>query len=254
MLRFVPRGFWVLSALVLVGCSQVSSRSADRFTESGELVALSGGAAGGSNACFTCHGLDGRGNGAGAPRLAGLDLGYLDKQLNNYASGIRQHPEMEWIARRLSATDRHAVSAYYALMPFETAASAALPMEGRGLYLKGDPARGLAACATCHGAQGEGIGPANPPLAGQPAVYLAEQLESWRRSERRNDPNNIMLRISLRLTPREVAALSAYAAALGGRPPNLERPAASPGARRADPRNDASAPPPRGPGSAAAAR
>lgn len=244
---------WPMSAApalaVLAGCGAVETTSADRFTESGELIALSGGHAGAPNACFTCHGLNGRGNGAGAPRLAGLDMGYLDKQLTDYASGLRRHPEMEWIARRLSPADRHAVSAYYAAMAYRPRPEA-VPQAGRSLYLVGDPARDLAACATCHGLAGQGVGPANPPLGGQPAAYLAEQLEKWRHGERRNDPNNIMLRISRRLTPREIAAVSAYAAALPGGLPRRESPAASPAARRADPRNGASAPPPHAPGSA----
>src|SRR3546814_2707007 len=104
------------------------------------------------------------------------------------------------------------------------------------LYVDGDAERGLVACAACHGFAGEGIGPANPPLGGQPAAYLAEQLEAWRRSERRNDPGNVMLRISRRLNPREVAALAAYAASLPGGLPRQESRAASPEAHRADSR------------------
>ena len=55
------------------------------------------------------------------------------------------------------------------------------------------------------GANGEGEGYANPPLAGQPAAYLAEQLERWRYAERRTDPGHVMLQISQRLTPPEAA-------------------------------------------------
>ena len=51
--------------------------------------------------------------------------------------------------------------------------------------------------------------------------------------------------ISRALSLQESAALAAYASALPGGPPRPGSPAASPAARRADPRNDASAPPPR---------
>src|SRR3546814_10439545 len=78
----------------------------ERFKRTGHLIALSGGDAGAPNACFACHGLSGEGNGAGAPRLAGLDMGYMARQLEGYAAGLRLHPEMEAIARRLSAADR----------------------------------------------------------------------------------------------------------------------------------------------------
>src|SRR3546814_1221248 len=70
------------------------------------------------------------------------------------------------------------------------------------IYVKGDPSRGLLPCADCHGPKGEGLGPANPALAGQPAVYLAAQLRAWRRGERRNDPGNVMTGISDRKSTR----------------------------------------------------
>lgn len=233
------RGAAAIALAMLGGCSAVVPTSAERFTGSGEVIALSGGHAGAANACFTCHGLDGRGNGAGAPRLAGLEFGYLDRQLEAYASGLRQHPEMRHIARHLSARDRLAVSAYYAAMPFQPGEMPAVPPPR--LYVTGDPARGLAACAACHGLRGEGLGPANPALGAQPAAYHATQLEDWARSRRRSDPLNVMLRISQQLTPAERAALATYAGALPGGPPNPESPAAYPAARRADPRNGASA-------------
>ena len=234
------------AALVLLGgCSAVERTAADRFVASGELIALSGGDAGAANACITCHGLDGRGNGAGTPRLAGLNQGYLAAQLEGYASGRRRHPEMEAISRQLAPAHRQAVSAYYARLPFAAAAGALPPGPAASLYQRGDPSRGLAACASCHGLRGEGVGPGNPPLAGQPAAYLSEQLDRWRASERRNDPEGVMLRISRLLSERESAALAAYAAALPGDPQRRESPEASPSERRDDSRNGASAPRPR---------
>jgi len=222
----------------LAGCGAVEATSAERFTASGQLIALSGGDSGAANACFTCHGLDGLGDGAGAPRLAGLDQGYLTRQLEAYAAGLRKHARMEYIAARLSPAGRQSVSAYYAGMPFGPAAMpASLP---HPLYAEGDPARGLPACSACHGARGEGRGPANPALGGQPAGYLAQQLIAWRRSDRRSDPLNTMLLISRRLAPQEIQAVSAYAASLPGGPPRRESPAAFPAIRRDGPRNDAS--------------
>ncbi len=235
-------------SVALAGCSPTETTSAQRFVADGRLIALSGGDSGAANACFTCHGLDGRGDGAGAPRLAGLDPGYLDRQLEAYADGRRSHPEMTAIATALSPRHRQLVSFYYSAIPYDPAPyDPAAPIQASApapsLYSKGDPGRGLQPCADCHGIAGEGVGPANPPLGGQPAAYLAEQMRQWRRSKRRNDPGNVMLRISQRLAPQEIASLSFYAAALPGDPPRPESPAASPEARRAGSRNDASAPP-----------
>src|SRR3546814_3838790 len=91
--------------LLLASCGAAERTSADRFTRNGELIALSGGDAGAAYACFTCHGLDGRGDGAGAPHLAGLGLGYLNRQLEVYATGRLRHPAMELIAKRLRSEE-----------------------------------------------------------------------------------------------------------------------------------------------------
>lgn len=234
----------LVAALCLTACSAVERGSADQFTATGELIALSGGDAGGPNACLTCHGLDGLGNGAGAPRLAGLDRGYMAAQLEAYATGRRQHPEMAAIAARLTPEQRDMVSAHYAAMPFVPNGATDRATDPTAiLYHRGDPARGLASCASCHGTSGEGVGAGNPPLGAQPAAYLAEQLDLWRAGRRRSDPQNVMLRISQALSRPEAAVLSDYAARLPGGLPGRESREASPAAHRADPRNDASAPP-----------
>ena len=234
-------GLWGAALLLMLdGCSTPDPESAKAFTATGELVALSGGGSGAQNACFTCHGLDGAGNGAGAPRLAGLEAGYLLKQLDDFAAGTRRHPQMSAIARHLKPRNRMMVAHYYAAMPLPPADTDTRPVPA--LYVRGDPARDLPACATCHGLRGEGGGLANPALAQQPAAYLAAQLHAWRRSERRNDPDNVMLDISRHLTPVEIAALAAYAGGLPGASPRREFPEGSRAARRSDPRNDASVP------------
>lgn len=237
--------------LIVAACTAAETTSLDRFEATGELVALSGGAAGAANACITCHGLHGGGNGSGAPRLAGLDAGYLERQLIAYADGRRHHPQMSWITEQLDSKARQRVSLYYAAMPY----SGRLVDAGQApkLWLEGDAQRGLPACAACHGKRGQGMGPANPPLAGQPAAYVAEQLEQWRQGRRRNDPGDVMLRISQLLTPAESRMLARYAARLPAGPPSPESPAAFREAHRAGPRNDASGPPLHVPESARAA-
>lgn len=209
----------------------------DRFRATGETIAMSGGDAGAEAACFTCHGLKGEGDGRDAPRLAGLDAGYLHRQLDDYANGRREHPAMRAIARKLSDSDRSKVSAFYA-----TRQPAAWTVEtgnpaGARIYDEGDPARGLPSCASCHGPGGVGDA-ANPPLAGQPAAYIEGQLRAWREAKRNNDPLGEMRRVSGLLSAAELAAVSRHAASFSLRPPEAR--ATSPAARRADPRNDVS--------------
>ena len=225
----------------LVACDQSDTKSLDRFADTGRVIAMGGAAAGANNACFTCHGLDGRGNGAGSPRLAGLDAGYLERQMEAYADGRRYHAQMRWITEQLAADERQAVAVYYASLPFDAVSTH--PATRLMLYHEGDAARGLPSCASCHGDLGEGVGAANPALAGQPTAYLAEQLNLWRKSRRRNDPGDVMLRISQRLSPSEIELLARYAAKLPGGPASQELLVAYPAARRSDPRNDVSGPP-----------
>lgn len=231
----MPPLFLALASIV-GGCTAQPPRD-DAFSATGQMVALSGGDGGPTHACVSCHGLRGEGDGRDAPRLAGLDRGYLERQLDDYATGRRDHAAMRTIARRLSGPARGRVASYYAALTPPPAAGASGVLAS-DLYLRGDTARGLAPCASCHGVNGEGGGPANPPLAGQPPAYLASQLHAWREGRRYNDPLGKMREISRRLSEAEVAALARYAAGLR---PRLEDPVASPATRRADPRNDASA-------------
>ena len=196
-------------------CDASVQAGPDRFTETGELVALSGGDGGARNACITCHGVNGGGDGAGTPRLAGIDQGYLLKQLRDYADGRRRDEVMGPVARALNDDDMLRVSAWYASLPAATATArrSSGPGHVQDLYAEGDAQRGITACAACHGTEGRG-GPGGPALAGQPAAYLADQFRRWRLSERRNDARNIMLEISQRLSEEEIEALSAYLAGL----------------------------------------
>ena len=230
---------WPAVACAAAACAPPPGDVPDPFAASGELIAMSGAAAGGSNACFTCHGIGGGGNGAGVPRLADLNAGYIQHQMEAFTDGRRHNPEMRWIAQQLSVRERLLVSGYYANLEWNPPAPARAPPPPE-IFVAGDPARGLPACAACHGFDGLGIGQGIPPLAGQPRQYLAQQLESWRRGQRRSDPDDVMLEIARALTPEEIRALAAYASQLPGgaaRPGSRE---AFPSIRRYDPRSDAS--------------
>lgn len=210
------RFFAIGLTLVLGGCSLPSNQTGEALTRTGELVAMSGGDAGAQTACFTCHGLDGAGDGASAPRLAGLDVGYLQKQMEDYASDLRHDTAMSRIASRLDQRQRRAVAAFYAEMPVP--ASVEAPSPTPVIWLGGDVSRGITACATCHGVHGEGVGPGNPAVAGQPATYVVEQIERWNSGKRRNDPRGLMAQAVAGLTAAETAAIGRW----------LERQPASP--------------------------
>lgn len=204
--------------LTLASCSPAPVE--DPFDDTGELVALSGGDAGPQAACHTCHGLDGGGDGALVPRIAGMDAGYLVRQLAFYADGQRSHPQMTWLAGRLNSEERLAVSTYYAGMELPTGAGgkqAPTPAtcvfaRAYEIYHRGLPERALVSCASCHGETGTGVGAGNPSLVGQSAAYHAEQLRRWRDGARYGDALNVMHDAASKLREEEISPLSAYIA------------------------------------------
>lgn len=195
---------------LLAACDSSPGRTDRAFTANGHVIAMSGGAGGAANACFTCHGLDGGGDGGAAPRLAGLDAGYLQKQLDDYALGVRPDDAMTRIARALDHQDRQKVSAYYAALPLPLSAPSS-GQQAPGLYLNGDASRGVVACASCHGAEGQGSGLGGAPaIAGQPAAYTLEQIDRWKSGKRRNDPRGVMAAAVKPLSDHEARAIALW--------------------------------------------
>ena len=210
--------------------------------ETGEVIALSGGDAGVQGACVPCHGLSGEGDGMLAPRLAGSDPGHFVRQMDNFPNGQRRHAQMSWIAARLDRRARLRVADYYAGLPVPPNTDTELDADlcrAAMLYHRGDPQRGIEACSVCHGDAGDGMGHGNPPLAGQPAPYLAAQLRAWRSGERYGDPFGTMLGISRLLAESELEYLAGYSAALQGASGNPGPPEACLPERRSVPRNGA---------------
>ena len=73
-----------------------------------------------------------------------------------------------------------------------------------------DPVAGkerAAMCATCHGPLGLSQLPNAPNLAGQPALYLAEQLKNYRSGKRQNEMMQVMAKP---LTDQEIDNLAAW--------------------------------------------
>lgn len=228
----------------VTACSR--QHEAGQFETTGEVIALGGGDAGVEGACVLCHGLQGQGDGETVPRLAAMDRGYFLQQMENYDNGARDHAQMSWIASRLDNQARVRLADYYAALPLTAPVQIAgvlpapcPPPFAAILYQRGDPERGIASCATCHGARGEGVGTGNPPLAGQPAPYLLQQLKLWRTGKRYGDALGAMTHVSRLLAEDELAPLADYSAALPGATSYPGLPATCPPARHPDPRSGA---------------
>jgi len=120
---------------------------------------------------------------AGYPRIAGMDAGYLAKQLKDYRAGTRNNPVMMPMAKNLADEEISAVAGYYAAMPIPPV-SAEPPADpvariAKDLIEWGDrTGRGLPACSQCHAPDGNGIGSAFPGISGQHAGYRGGQAEA----------------------------------------------------------------------------
>lgn len=103
------------------------------------------------------------------------------------------------------------------------AANAHANEQGRQIAISG--ANGIAACASCHGAIGEGSAPAGfPRIAGQPQYYLQHQMESFANGKRNNP---VMTPIAKQMSREQIAAVAEYYAALAA-PSAKPEPASDP--------------------------
>lgn len=171
--------------------------------------------------CAACHSADGNSVIPGNPKLAGQGAGYLYKQLSNFKAADGKAPErvnpiMNGMVAALSDADMKSIAAYYAAQKQVPAVAKNRETAdyARQLYRAGDQAKGLPACAGCHGPSGAGVPKQYPRLAGQFPEYTETQLRSFRSAERSNDSNKMMRSIALKMTDPEIKALADYIAGL----------------------------------------
>jgi cytochrome c553 len=179
-----------------------------------------------SKLCQACHGAHGEGSPAASiPRLAGQPSPYLEKQLQDYASGKRDNPVMRNWAKQLSASQLHDVAAYYGSLtavPYvdipPDSGSSQLRARGHQLAHQGDEAQRVQACDNCHGPDGNGAMQSAPYLAGQSSQYLAATLKAWKEGTRKNDDGKLMSSVAERLNDADIAAIAVYFSTLVTQP------------------------------------
>ncbi|MBK7899273.1 MAG: cytochrome c4 [Azonexus sp.] len=171
--------------------------------------------------CVACHGADGNSPASTNPHLAGQVEQYIYKQLSNFKAGdnkpaLRNNAIMGGMAAPLTDDDMRALAAWFSQQKLKPAAAKddkqiAL---GQKLWRQGDFAKGVPACAGCHGPAGAGLPAQYPRLSGQYADYTEAQLKAFRQGERANDPEKMMRTIAAKLSDAEIKAVSDYAAGL----------------------------------------
>jgi len=187
------------------------------FAQSAAKPDLEKGQAISTKVCAACHGQDGNSPSPANPKLAGQFPEYLAKQLNEFkANTTRKNPVMLGMSATLSADDIRNISAFYAGQKAKDGAArnADTAALGRRVFRGGDVSKGLAACASCHGATGAGVPSQYPRLAGQYAEYTEAQLKAFRSGERANDSNRMMRLVAAKMSDAEIKAVADYIAGL----------------------------------------
>ncbi len=209
----MKRALALLSFAVCTGPLAAAEPAAKADSAKGQSIA--------GKICAACHGADGNSPTPANPKLASQVPEYLQKQLANFkpAAGKRaerENPIMGGMVASLSVEDMRDVAAYYSAQQVKPGAVRnpdALAL-GRKIWRGGDVAKGLPACAACHGASGAGLPAQYPRLAGQYSEYTEAQLKAFRSGERRNDANGMMQAIAVRMSEPEIRAVADYVAGL----------------------------------------
>ena len=199
-----------VNAAVSLPVSQVSwSPEIMRILASGNTLR---GASLATQVCASCHGDKGLSQ-TDFPSLAGQSPYAIYKQLSDYRSGARVHPQMTPVAKQLSEHDLAAVSAYFAAASKEYAAIGARDLLGEieieRLAREGDSRRRIPACLACH-LNGVGGPIETPVIIGQSREYLVAQLNAYATGQRKNDVYGRMRDIAAKLTPEEREQLARY--------------------------------------------
>jgi cytochrome c553 len=171
--------------------------------------------------CAACHGQDGATAIApNYPSLAGQNEVYLTRQLKMFQSGERNVALMT--AQLIGKTEKDLadLGAYYASLPAKHSESKGIEEDvyaAERIYKGGVIAKGVAACAACHGPNGAGNAQAGfPAISGQSPGSTIEQLTDYREGRRGagNAYGNMMRGVAAGLSDGQIAILADYISGL----------------------------------------
>jgi cytochrome c553 len=161
--------------------------------------------------CGGCHNPDGNSIIPENPKLSGMHVKYLARQLEDFKSGDRASPIMSTIIPMVDEKEFKALAKYFSeqkRLP-GTSDKADLVEKGKQIYEEGVMATAAPACGGCHGADGAG-NDKFPRLNGQNPPYVVQQLQNFKSGVRTNDPKAVMRAVAKRLTDEEMNAVAEY--------------------------------------------
>lgn len=164
--------------------------------------------------CNACHGEGGVSTSPAYPKLAGQPALYSQEQLKKFRSQGRSDSSPQGYMWGISALLDDATIAgladYYAeqkAVPGK-AGDPKLSAQGKQIFEKGIPAKGIPACTQCHGQNGEGAS-VFPRIASQHAEYTVRQLNEFNTKLR---PHGTVMKdnVAKKMTAAEMKAVAAY--------------------------------------------
>ena len=164
----------------------------------------SGDAARGLPACMSCHGAAGNSTIVANPKLSNQIEAYTYKQLVDFTTPQRQQPVMTTYAKMLTDDEKRHIAGYLATQKAKPGAAKNKDTVelGRKIYRGGIAEKGVAACASCHGATAGGIPAQYPRLSGQHQDYTYAQLDAFKTGTRKNSVQ--MTALAQRMSPEEM--------------------------------------------------
>lgn len=192
----------VLTMLALAACTQKvepAPKPVAADIAAGKVIA--------ERDCKACHGANGGGVAPAIPHLAAQRESYLLLSLNEYKDGKRSHAALKDMTKQMSEADLRNVAAYFASLP-PVVNPTAQDIRHSSPYEQGKAH--AAACAGCHGEDGNAKKPGTPSLAGQQPHYLVAAIQEYHQGDRKTGSMRSQLRDADRL---EVENLALYFAA-----------------------------------------
>ena len=158
--------------------------------------------------CAACHGPNGNSTDPQYPKLAGQTARYIYLELKDFKEGRRHDPQMEPMAKNVSAEDMLVLADYYSKQKPTPSGFKADGAKVNAGAKKADEVL----CTMCHSGGFSGQNEI-PRVAGQHYAYIKKQLNDFKTRQRTNDAGN-MTSVASTLSEADIENLAQYIANL----------------------------------------